>query len=78
MDLECSDVNNLLTSFQQNHFQSSYGTYVNHKKLEKDEPSQIKHGDEISFGPNNNFKYVFYTKDTSINPAKRMRLDEYM
>jgi pSer/pThr/pTyr-binding forkhead associated (FHA) protein len=78
MDSECRDVNNLLTPSQQNHFQSSYGTYVNHKRLEKDEPFRVRDGDEISFGPNSNFKYVFYTKDISMNPAKRMRLDEYV
>jgi len=71
-------VNNLLTSFQQKHFQSSYGTYINHKRLEKDEPSQIRGGDEISFGPSSYFKYVFYTKGIAMPPAKRMRLDEYM
>jgi len=71
-------VNNLLTSSQQKHFQSSYGTYINHKRLEKDEPSQIRGGDEISFGPSRYFKYVFYTKGTAMPPAKRMRPDEYM
>jgi pSer/pThr/pTyr-binding forkhead associated (FHA) protein len=73
-------VNNLLTSFQQKHFQSSYGTYVNHKRLEKDKPSQIREGDEISFGltTGSSFKYMFYTKGIVMPPAKKMRLDECM
>lgn len=71
-------MNNLLTSSQQKHFQSSYGTYLNHKRLEKDEPSQIKGGDEISFGPSSYFKYVFYTKGIDMPSAKRMKLDECM
>lgn len=56
---------------------SSYGTYVNHKRLQKDEPSQIRGGDEISFGPSSYFKYVFYTKGIAMPSAKRMRLDVY-
>jgi pSer/pThr/pTyr-binding forkhead associated (FHA) protein len=71
-------VNNLLIPPQQTYFQSSYGTYVNCKRLEKDEPSQIRDGDEISFGPGSNFKYKFHTKDTTMIPVKRMRLDECM
>ena len=71
-------MNNLLTPSQKKHFQSSYGTYVNHKRLQKDEPSQIRGGDEISFGPSSYFKYVFYAKGIAMPPAKRMRLDMYM
>jgi len=75
--LRSRDVNNLLTSSQQKHFQSSYGTFVNRKRLQRDEPSQVKGGDEISFGPSSYFKYVFYTKGIAMPPAKRMRLDVY-
>jgi pSer/pThr/pTyr-binding forkhead associated (FHA) protein len=71
-------VNNLLTSSQQKHFQSSFGTYINGKRLKKDEASQIRGGDEISFGPSSYFKYVFYTKGIAMPPAKKMRLDKYM
>lgn len=70
-------MNNLLTSSQQKHFQSSYGTYVNHKRLEKDIPSQIRGGDEISFGPSSYFEYVFHTKGIAMPPAKRVRMDDY-
>lgn len=70
-------MNNLLTSSQQKHFQSSFGTYLNHKRLERDEPSEIRGGDEISFGPTGYFKYVFYTKGIAMPPGKKMRL-EYM
>jgi hypothetical protein len=51
---------------------------VNNVRLEKDKPTTIIDGDVISFGPAGSFKYVFYMKDISTNPCKKMRLDENM
>lgn len=55
---------------------STFGTYVNNERLEKDKPSLITDGDMIAFDNGNHFKYVFYTKDVSTNSTKKMRRDE--
>ncbi|XP_021917544.1 E3 ubiquitin-protein ligase rnf8-like isoform X2 [Zootermopsis nevadensis] len=54
---------------------STYGTYVNGKKLMQDRPTTLRDGDEVAFGPRTNFRYIFYTEDISTNPLKKIRLD---
>lgn len=58
------------------YFQSTFGTYVNNERLERDKPSPITDGDMIAFDNGNHFKYVFFTKDVSANSTKKIRLDE--
>ncbi|XP_069691814.1 E3 ubiquitin-protein ligase rnf8-B-like isoform X2 [Periplaneta americana] len=51
---------------------STFGTFLNKRKLEKDKPTTLKDGDQIEFST---YNFTFCTKDTYSPCNKKMRLD---
>ncbi|KAJ4443515.1 hypothetical protein ANN_05187 [Periplaneta americana] len=61
-----------MVHFEKGVTQSTFGTFLNKRKLEKDKPTTLKDGDQIEFST---YNFTFYTKDTYSPCNKKMRLD---